>query len=125
MDDRPMVVIGDDQIIARSLVFAGKQQMRVRYNDLVAAAAGGNFLADMKVEIRGGNSLMEISREIHWRSPKDAITQADDFAMTSCRARRLSAALRCKTRVADEPLARRQSWMRSTQIRNIGPQKIK
>jgi hypothetical protein len=123
VDDRPMVVIGDDQIIARPLIFAGEQQMRVRYNDLVAAAGSGNTLADMKVEIRISNRLMEISREIHWRSPKDAITRADDFVMTSCRAGSPGEALRRKAGVANGPLARPQSWMRSTQTRNIGPPK--
>jgi hypothetical protein len=116
-----MIMIGDDEIIARSLVFAGEQQMRVRYNDLVAAAAGGNILADMKVEFRVGYTLMEISREIHWRSPKEAITPGSDFAVTSCGGGWLSEAVGGKTRVVDGPLARLQCWMRSTQTRNISP----
>ncbi|MEO6783090.1 MAG: hypothetical protein ABI407_16810 [Bradyrhizobium sp.] len=100
--------------------------MRVRHNDLIAAAVGGNVLAGMKVEIRAGNPLMEISREIHRRSPKDAITPVGDFAVTSCGGGWLSEAVGGKTRVVDGPLARLQSWMRSTQTRNISPaQKIK
>jgi hypothetical protein len=93
--------------------------MRVGNNDLVAAAGGGNILADMKIEIRVGNTLMEISREIHWRNAKDAITPADDLAMTSCGSGGWGEALRCKPRVADGPRACLQSWMHSTQTRNI------
>jgi hypothetical protein len=119
MNDRPMVMVGDDEIVARSLVFAGEQQMRVGNNDLVATAGGGNILADMKIEIRVGNTLMEISREIHWRNAKDAITPADDLAMTSCGSGGWGEALRCKPRVADGPRACLQSWMHSTQTRNI------
>jgi hypothetical protein len=80
----------------------------------------------MKVEIRISNRLMEISREIHWRSPEDAVTPAGDLAMTSCGGGWLSEAVGCKTRVVDRPPVRPKSWMRSTQTRNIGPaQKIK
>jgi hypothetical protein len=69
---------------------------------------------------------MEISREIHWRSPKDAITPVGDFVEKSCGGGWPSEAVGGKTRVVDRPLARLQCWMRSTQTRNIRPaQKIK
>ena len=57
--------------------------MRVGYNDLFAAGTGRGIVVGAKVKIRCGSTLMEIFREIHWRSPKDAITPADDFAKTS------------------------------------------
>ena len=83
MDDAPMVMIGDDRSLPDLSYSPENSRCASGNNDLVVAAAGGNILADMKVEFRVGNSLMEISREIHWHSPKVAVTLADDLAMTS------------------------------------------